>query len=175
MGQSYRDLLGTAWDELPPGVRLAFSPPLHAQGMMKIEKAQWGVAGLIAKLIPLPPAGEAVSVSLELAERDDEIIWTRHFGSFRAVSLQRLRGDKVYDLVGPFEIAETVVVKDGTIFMPQVGLRMWGVPLPKFAGPLVEGTVSAGPDDASWHVKVSISHVWFGTISTYAGVMTCRV
>ncbi len=156
---------------MPPGVRLSLTAPLHAEGNLEISTASRGMAGLIAKAIQLPPSGEAVPSALDLAEVPGGIEWTRRFGTMRAVSRQWMRGDRFVEAAPPFEIELDMIAEGPTVVMRQTGLRLFGLPMPSLMGPRVSGVLSAGPDERSWDVTVTIGHVWFGTITSYRGVM----
>lgn len=134
---------------------------------MKIVRATKGLAGLVARLILLPPAGEAVATSLSVADGK----WTRDFDGFRAVSDQFVELGLIWEKAGPLSFGFRVVPVANGVDHLHVAMKVFGVKVPLFLGPRVAGGVyDAGQDDA-WVVKVEIGHALLGQLVTHEGTM----
>jgi hypothetical protein len=156
---------------LPPGVRIALTAPLNASGTLCVVHAHGGLAGLVARLIFLPPEGEAVNARLELKADKDKVRWLRQFGSMKAESLQTFQNRIYVEEAGPFQMAFRTDAAGERLTHIQVKTYLFGVRVPAFMGPRVDALMSEGPDDHSWFLVVDIKHPWIGTICRYEGVM----
>jgi hypothetical protein len=167
-------VVADAWCRLAPGVRIGLTAPLLAEGTLRIECARYGIAGFLARHIQLPPPGEAIKVKLELRSVVNGVRWLRQFDSMRAESLQTFAERTYTEEAGPFRLTFRTDFIGEDLIHVQVGMKVLGVPVPRFCGPVVAGKMSAGDDDRSWRLSVDIRHVWFGSLCRYEGMIHAR-
>lgn len=148
--------------------------PLEAEGFLKVERPAQGVGAWLASRIQLPPIGDAVPTRLRLTQEGEGLRWERTFGEMRAVSHQGERGGRIVESAGPFLLEMRLEREGDRVRHRQVGLRLFGVPIPLLFGPRVSGVVGPGPTERSWTVEVEIGHALFGTICRYEGAMHAR-
>ncbi|CAN5418850.1 hypothetical protein BH11ARM2_BH11ARM2_36910 [soil metagenome] len=170
----YARLLGEAWMRLPDSVRMSMTPPLEAEGTLRIVRPQSGIAGWVVTRIELPPAGEAVPTLLRLTEDDQGVLWERTFEEVRAVSRQWERHGRIIESAGPFQLEMRLQTDGECVRYIQTGLRLLGVRVPRLFGPQVRGLIGPGPTERSWSVRVEINHALLGAICRYEGVMHAR-
>src|SRR5579863_9898368 len=126
----YQALLGQAWVNLPPGVRRSYSTPLSATGTLRISGPESIVGRLVARLMKLPPSGECVATRLHVSRNGAVVRWNRLFGTFPVVSTHRVRRHYFVERAGPFGLLIRPEVADGALVHRQVGLRLFGLPIP---------------------------------------------
>ncbi len=168
---SYSEIFGVGWLDLAPGIRLAHSVPLRASGSMEFFRAPRGLAAWIGRRLPLPPEGEKVATQIELISSANGIEWNRRFDTVQANTLHKSEKDTYCEQLGPLSLIFRMEKQGAALAHTQIRTRVYGVPIPIWLGPRVYGLVSAGPDERSWHVSVSLRHAWLGTICRYQGVM----
>ena len=171
MATSYSEVLGGAWQDLPPAVRRSLTSPLLAKGSLDVCPPSGRLARVVARLIKVPPAGRGVVSSLELNQTGPTTRWIRSFGEMRAVSDQRLVGGSIVESAGPYQFELVPRVEGNALIVSSGRLRLLGIPAPRWCGPSIVAKLSEGPDELSWRLGVRIGHPWFGVISQYAGVM----
>ena len=138
---------------------------------MCVRRARKGIAGFITYLIMLPPEGDKIEAQLRLSEDGNDIRWFRRFGIMNAESLQTFSKYTYTEQAGPFRMVFRIEGRGSSLAHIQIRTKLFGIPVPRFFGPTVEGLMSAGPTDRSWSLSVNIRHVWFGWICRYEGVM----
>jgi len=171
MATSYSEVLGGAWQELPPAVQRCLTAPLVAHGSLKVYAPSSRTARAVARLIKLPPAGDDVKASVELREVGKDVEWVRTFDGMRAVSVQRLDRGALLETAEPFRLQLVPRVKGRALAISSGKLWIYGMPAPRWLGPAIKAKLSEGPDDVSWQVSVWIGHPWLGGFCEYEGVM----
>ncbi|MBC8064517.1 MAG: DUF4166 domain-containing protein [Chlorobia bacterium] len=167
----YQTLIGAAWEGLPAGLRLSHQVPLRAIGNLNVFRATRGLAGIMSRLLLLPPAGENVRVSLVIEQTDHGIQWNRTFGKEKVDTRHTFQRGFFFEHMGPFALQFRLEVLQDSILIQQLGITAFGLPLPRWIGPRVTGKVTPGLDEARWHIDVQIRHDWFGDVCRYHGIM----
>ena len=167
----YEAMIGEAWSGLPEGVRRSYSVPLHAVGTMQILGPESAIGRFVARLMNLPPTGDAVTAELSVYRTGSRIRWNRRFGTQRVLSDHNIRPHCFVERAGPYGLVIKPEASDGSLTHRQIGLRFLGVPIPQFLGPRAGGTVSAGELESTWKVEVQIDHPWLGRLCRYSGTM----
>ena len=168
----YQEIIGDDWSVILPSVQLAHTVPIEAKGKMDISWGKNPIFRVIAKIVKLPPEGIGVPTTLKISRTNEGIEWDRNFNGFRAVSLHRFSGNAVLETAGPFTYVITMKARGQAIEHAQLGLKLFGVSVPKWFGPAVVGAVLPGKDDRTWIVEVDIRFWLFGRMLTYRGEMT---
>lgn len=135
----------------------------------------WGknpIFRMIAKIVKLPPEGMGVPTTLIISRIESGIEWNRNFNGFRAVSTHKFTKKAALETAGPFTYVIEMRARGQAIEHFQAGLKIFGIPVPKWFGPTVIGAVLPGHDERSWIVEVDIRHWLFGRMLTYHGEMT---
>lgn len=167
-GSPYETALGGAFETLPPEIRRAHLAPLVAQGTFDVDHGSHWITPTLVKLLKLPNAGRAQRVQLEVAARDEELLWARRIGAISLCTRQRAVGSQILERSGLGTILFDLTARDGALVYRQSDLRIAGVPVPRAIAPTVRARVSAAP--GGWHVDVVIE--WRGHfICRYAGLM----
>ena len=170
----YAALVGEAWASLPAGVRRSHTVPLVASGTLRVSGPDSLLGGLVAKFAKLPPAGDCVVATLHARRRGERVFWERTFGDMRAVSDHVVGESCFIERAGPYTILIRPKVENGMLIHRQVGLRIFGIPMPKLFGPRVSGVVSAGQSDVSWNIAIRIANPVAGVLCSYVGEMTAK-
>ena len=169
----YRDLLGSAWEVLPPAVRQMhdFEDELTVRGLAEIENGTGWLARLVRRIVGFPASGRDVPVSVTFKRKDGIETWTRRFGNASFSSTQRRgRGRSERLLVehfGPLAVGLALVVSGGQL---QLVVRRWsclGIPLPRFLAP--RSNSFEFEQDGRFNFHVELNHPLTGPIVSYVG------
>jgi len=171
----YRQLLGSAFEQLPPRVRELHDSrqPRQWTGNASIRRGRGLLARLVASLFRFPAAGEQVPVSVTFTPEGDGERWTRNFGGRSFSSIQSPgTGRNQYLLVerfGPLRFAMALVL-DG----PHLRLipRRWhflGMPMPRALLP--GGNSFETDDDGRFGFDVEVTVPGIGLIVAYRGTL----
>lgn len=167
----YQTLIGADWDSLPEGLRLSHQVPLKAIGNLQVFRATRGLAGVMSRLLLLPPAGEDVPVRLMVEVQAGVAHWRRTFGSTRVNTRHTFQTQSFSEHMGPFALRFRIEASPDGILIHQLGTTAFGIPIPSWIGPRVTGKVTPSPNTDSWHIDVLIRHDRFGDICRYHGMM----
>lgn len=172
----YRQILGEAWEKLPPEIRAMHDVKdfAEASGAADIERGTSLLSRLAARLMRFPPAGKNVPLRVKFAVRNGVESWTRDFGGKAFTSRQYAgtsRSDRlVVEKFGPLRFSIALVAIDNKI---QLVLRRWsvfGIPFPMWLCPRTESFEMA--EDGCFHFNVRIWHPLTGLIVHYRGALT---
>jgi hypothetical protein len=162
-------VLGRDWETLPDVVKRGheLEPEFHGRGTFTIVH---GVS-LLARLMGMPPAGDAVPTRLDVVSEGDELVWRRDFGGTHMDSrMYEVDGGRIAERRGPIELCMRVTVEDAAIVyrsdVARLRVGRLRVPFPSWLAPRIEGRVWA--DGASMHTRIRIDS-WAGMIVTYEG------
>ena len=169
----YRDILGDAWDRLPPTLRKmhTLSDTLIASGRATVEIGRGPFAALLRRLMRFPPAGADVSVTVSFTARDSAETWTRTFAGHVFHSTQQRgsgRSDRLLvERFGPIAAGIALVLDDEKL---RLVIRRWsilGIPLPLALAP--RGDTYEFEQDGCFHFHVEIAVPLVGRIVKYTG------
>ncbi|HEX7643217.1 MAG TPA: DUF4166 domain-containing protein [Burkholderiaceae bacterium] len=166
----YRQILGPAWDALPPAVRAMHSlhGRLEARGVARVERGAGLPSRLAAWLIGFPPAGEHVPVTVRFTLENGVERWQRDFGGKRFTSHQSAgKGGLIDERFGPFTFGLELRLDNGRLYLLMRRWRLCGIPLPAFLAP--GGTTYEHVEDGKFHFHVDIVQPGIGLIVRYRG------
>ena len=129
----FRQVLGEAFDTLPPQVRAIHSIETRDtwRGEATITRGTHPIANLCARIAGLPPTRERAPTSVEFVVDPAGETWRRDFGGARMVSRYRARNGRLRERLGPMEFVFALEAREGEIFWSTVGVWLLGVlPLP---------------------------------------------
>lgn len=172
----YRRLLGReAFDALPPLLRDFHAKGGRAQGTANIDGATTRVGRALARRAGLPPAGEIISVALEITPEGERERWRRWFGDSLFETEQWLESGLLHERAGPFTFRFNLKhwVADGWCHLQFTSsrLRFGPLPGPRLLAPRPWGIVRCGPDWDFWGVIVSVYAPGLGLLCGYDGTM----
>ena len=135
----FRQLLGTAFDTLPPALRALHAIDGHARfvGVAQVQRGTHPLAVLCAICTRLPPSGRDVPVTIDFTADAQCETWQRRFGDARMSSHLRAQGGELVERLGLLQFRFALSVVDDAIHWRLAGARLFGVlPLPStwFAG-----------------------------------------
>lgn len=166
----YPKLLADCWWNLDPAVRRLHSSdvPICAVGMFQVRHGSNWLARTLARLVPLPRAGNTVSVRLFINRRDDGEEWRRIFAVAPFVTLQTDCGDGLLsERVGRVELRFRLEVVGGALSYQTVDAALsvgaLRVSLPHWCAPQVTAweRAAAGGDqvDMERTTAVDFAHL----------------
>ncbi len=173
----YQQVLGSAWDELPPAVRaMHCADTIAADGIATVERGPGMLSRLVAGLFRFPAAGAGIPVSVSFARQGDGETWRRRFATRAFSSVQTAgRGRWAHLLVerfGPVSVALALVVENGTLSLVSRGWRFLGLPLPAILRP--RGHSYEREENGRFLFQAEIAHPVTGLIVRYRGTLTPR-
>ncbi|MBX5172607.1 DUF4166 domain-containing protein [Rhizobium sp. NZLR1b] len=172
----YHRVLGSAFERLPPAIAAMHSVghaggTRVASGRARIERGGGWLAGIVARLIGFPPAGEDVPVTVRFVADGDKEIWTRDFGgkSFHSLQLEGKGRDRhlLTEVFGPFRVLVALVQEGNRLRLVVRGWRFFGVPLPLFLAP--GGETYEEEREGRFHFHVEIGGRLTGLVVRYTG------
>lgn len=174
----YKNILGSAWDQLPPDIRTMhdIKDAATAEGIATIQRGKNILARLACLILGFPQAGENIPVSVNFTVRDGVEKWTRTFAGKSFSSLQyagRDRSDRlVIERFGILIFSMALVHKDNRL---DLILRHWsvlGVPMPMWL--CVRSDSFESIENGSFHFDVKLSHPLIGLIVHYKGELLSK-
>lgn len=174
----YGALLGDRTGELAPQITALHASHgcTRASGVLSVTRGGHPLARLLAVLLRLPPAGEAVPIGLEIARHGTQERWWRRFGDARVLtSCQMASGcGALLERYGLLELRFDVAVAHRALELHSTGARVavrgLGVALPGWLLPQVRAVVApSGPRAACVHVRVEVPVA--GLLLAYEGTI----
>ncbi len=170
----YPDLFGTAWASLPPAIRAMHEGP-GGRGTARVRRGRNPLGRLAAWLFGFPPAAESVPVEVRFERAPDGTeTWRRRFGPHAMTSTQSAGVGRAAYLVterfGPTAFDMALVADNGRLDLVLRRWRIFGIPLPLWAGP--HSTAWEADIDGRFHFHVEIRHPLTGLIVAYDGHLT---
>ena len=156
----YSRVLGAAWRELDPAVRLAHAAGV-ATGSFTIDDSGGVLARVARWALRLPPPGAACETRLVIATTGDAERWTRTFRGRTLVTTQRgLPDGRLAERFGIVELRFRLRTSDGALTYEQsdavAALGRWRVPIPGWLSPRVEARERRADRDDRSHVRVVV-------------------
>jgi hypothetical protein len=165
----YRRILGPRFQALPAVLRRFhdIGGGGRARGTFRVKRAPGRFRNLIAVVLGMPRAGDAVPVTLRISVEGERERWTRDFDGHRVETIQWARGDLLMEASGPVSFS-TELALDGNRLTYRFR-RAWfaGVPFPRWLSPGVVSYVEAQDDD--WFVVVRVLAPFLGELVCYEG------
>jgi len=169
----YRQILGTAYDTLPPQVQM-----LHDSGQTRawaghaeVRRGKGLMARAIGRIIGFPAAAPKVRVSVVFAPQQDGELWTRDFGGKKFTSFQSRGTAKNKHLLveqfGVIKVALALVVEGDRLFLIPRRWSCFGIPLPAFMLP--SGRSFETEENGQFCFNVEIAAPIVGLIAAYKG------
>ena len=168
-------VLGRDWDALPDVVKRGheLEPEFHGRGTFTIVHGESWLLRVAARVMGMPPAGDAIATRLDVVSDDDELVWRRDFGGSRMDSrMYETDGRRIAERRGLVELCMRVTVEERAIVYRSDGARLRlgrvRVPLPSWLAPRIEGRV--WEDGAAMRTRIRIDS-WMGPLVTYEGLL----
>lgn len=168
----YDALVGGAFSRLAPGIGLAHSSPLTAEGELRVEWSRSWFSRVIARAMRLPPEGDPIRTRLEVTAASDVLTWIRDFGSHRVKTRQWVKGQVLVESYGLGQSHFHLVPDGDALRYEPVGVWLGPFRVPSFLAPRIEARIQDAP--GGWRVDVRIDHPRFGLLCRYDGIMRIR-
>lgn len=169
----FRQVLGSAFDRLPPSLRRLHGGERRArfQGRATVERGR-GLGGLLAGLLRLPRSGRDLPLTVTIEAGPDGERWQRDFAGQRFHSrLGAGRGCERHLLVerfGPVSLAIALVLAEGRLAYVIRGWRLGPLPLPRCLAPR-GATFESEAADGRFQFEVAIRLPLLGLLARYRG------
>jgi hypothetical protein len=172
----YERLLGSAWLQVAEPIRSAHTTgsPVQGHGNFRIRHGEGHLARVLARLLRLPRAGDAIETRLVVASHGDGEQWLRRFGDRRLDTVQYEGDGELVERIGVLEFRFRLDASGGSLLYRQhdVALVLGSLRLRLPAGwaPMVE----AREDPAAAHqvrVQVLVSIPAVGPVLAYDGII----
>jgi hypothetical protein len=165
----YRRVLGAQFEELPEVLKRFHDTPGggRARGTLRVERAPGRLLNGLASLLRMPPAAAEVAVRLAVIVEGERERWIRQFDEFRVETVQWARADLLMEAFGPVSFACKLVLDGATLRYDFRRAWLAGIPLPRYMGPSVEGSVFAA--EMNWRIAVRIIAPFIGAVVRYEG------
>lgn len=165
----YRRVLGARYAELPAQVQALHDLTGTAvwRGTADVERGGNIFCRLAGWITSLPAAGPAQPLTVTFEMRDGVETWTRRFGKSVFQSTQFACGDHLCERVGPTIFHFDTPVDSGVLRLRLRGLRVLGIPVPRFLQPSV--ATEEREIDGRYHFRVESKLPLFGLLVRYAG------
>lgn len=172
----YAQLLGDRIAELAPQVAAlhACHGCTRATGVLSVSRGAHPLARLLAVVLRLPRAGEAVPVGLEISRHGAQERWWRRFGDAPLLASRQLASDRgaLLERYGLLELRFDLRVADGALELRSTGARVAvrgiGVALPGWCSPRVQAVVAPFGHRAAY-VLVRVAVPVAGLLLAYKG------
>lgn len=171
----YRQLLGPAFDTLPPRVQELHGSATERRwrGHAEVRRGTGLLARLAAAIIGFPEAAQHVPVTVAFTPEGGGERWTRNFGGKPFSSLQsRGTGKNDYLLVEQFGLAAFAMALVAESDRMKLVPRRWsvlGVPMPHFLMPT--GSSFETDAEGKFRFDVEIAMPGVGLIVAYKGLL----
>ncbi|GJL93336.1 MAG: hypothetical protein DHS20C04_29950 [Hyphococcus sp.] len=167
----YQEMLGEAFDALPDQIRLMHSGVHQAVGRADIRHGSSPLSKLICALAKMPASGEdlPVETSFEPLERGER--WIRNFNGQTFATELRIKSagehPEATESFGPFAFRLRIVAHEHGVDMIPEGVKLLGLPLPRFLCPEALGLERVR--DGKYHFDVTVRFPLAGDVIIYSG------
>jgi hypothetical protein len=172
----YRQVLGDAFDRLPPQIRALHDDTRSRQwqGRAQVRRGTGLIASALARVFGFPHGTADIPVTVRFDTDKGRETWRRQFGEARFSSVQKPGQGRHHRLMmerfGPITVALALVVKDDRLFLVPRSWSCLGLPLPGFLRP--KGNSFEAEVDGKFRFDVEIAAPLIGLIVAYQGELT---
>jgi hypothetical protein len=165
----YGRVLGDRFADLHPTLRRFHSSVEGGEGhgRFRVTRSPRWSGKLVADLLRLPPAQDAVEVRLKVSPEGAGERWVRSFGNSPFVTYQTARGGLLLEQAGPVRFGFALEVVGGGMRFHTRRVWLLGLPLPCWCRPSVEAMVV--PNEQGWAVSVRLALPLLGPLLCYEG------
>jgi hypothetical protein len=147
---------------------------MRGHGRLRVTQGDHAVARAVARLLRLPPSGDAVETQLVVTPRRDGERWSRTFGVQPFNSIQRRTRDGIAERFGLVELRFRCDVDGGSTWFHQLGAALaigpLRIPLPRALAPVVTAREDRpAPDTRRIDVRITLPIV--GLLLAYSGTI----
>lgn len=177
-GSLYRDLLGDAFDALPPALRAMHEPGegLVAEGTARVRRGSNIFARLVARLLAMPREGDAVPLTVAFSALPGREVWRRDFDGRVIKTVQTIvagGGSTLLDeRLGLVSWRFAVRAEAGSLEFTLRGASLLGVPLPAVLRPAIRARESVR--DGRFHFDAEVRLPLLGRLIHYSGDLQPR-
>lgn len=173
----YARILRDDWLQVTAPIRRAHAPlpVLRAHGHFRVAHGRHPVARLLARLLRLPPAGDAIDTRLVVTALDQGERWERTFGTSRVETKQHEGpASDLIECFGLLEFRFHLDTADGSLrYLQQDAACRWRSArwrLPAWLAPRVDAREDpVGPGAIKVHVRITLPVV--GQLMAYDGLV----
>jgi hypothetical protein len=167
----YAQILGDAWENLPPEIRAMHDRTALAEGRASVERGTNSLARLAAWIAGFPAAKADTPVRVRFNVDNGAETWTRTFGDETFASRQyaaRSRWDRLLcERFGPLVFAMALVREDTRLRLVLRGWSVFGVRLPMRLCLNMQALEAV--EDGRFRFHVEVRHWLTGPIVRYRG------
>ncbi|GAB3037431.1 MULTISPECIES: DUF4166 domain-containing protein [Oleiagrimonas] len=165
----YQHLMQRDFEALEPEVRQfhALRGHVRLQGRCLTRGPRNPLARLLARVMRLPGRSGESALTFELIAEARRESWIRHFPSCCMRSVLCADGDRLVERLGPARLYFRLRRIEGRLDMQLLGVRVFGVPWPRFLSPTVHAREHGR--DRQFHFDVATSMPWIGHVVAYSG------
>jgi hypothetical protein len=164
----FRRLLGPAFDDLHASIRAVHAgDAARFAGYCEVTRGEGLVSRILCAIARLPPSGTRVPVSVVIVPTGDGERWERDFGGHSFVSTLWPADGELGERVGAATFRYRLEASVDHIAWNLVGMRVLGVPLPKFARAAIDAGASV--EEGSYRFDVSAAMPLVGLLVQYRG------
>lgn len=165
----YRRVLGAQFDALPEVLRRFHDSAEggQARGTLHVVRGAGWLRNALAFFMGLPRAGTDVPVHLEVRVEGDRERWVRHLQGRSLETVQWARGELLMEALGATCFSSVLVVDGSRLRYEFRQAWMFGIPLPRWLAPTIDGWVDA--QERGWRLGVRIGAPLLGDLVRYEG------
>ena len=174
----YRDLLGDAFDALPPVLRAMHEPGdgLVAEGTATVRRGDTLAARLVARLLGMPRAGDAVPLVVAFSALPGREVWRRDFDGRVIETVQRIvaggGATLLEERLGLVSWRFAVRAEADSLEFALRGASLLGIPLPAVLRPTIRARESVR--DGRFHFDAEVRLPLLGRLIEYSGDLQPR-
>ena len=171
----YQRVLGPAFDQLPPSVRVLHGSQgrRNWSGIAQVRRGRGLLARLAALLFGFPKVGDGIPVVVTFSPDRGGERWTRNFGGRQFHSHQSCgTGKDSYLLIerfGAIAVSLALVIDDGKLRLIPRRWSVLGIPMPQALLPA--GASFEAEEAGRFKFDVEISLPFVGPIVSYKGIL----
>ena len=177
-GSLYRNLLGDAFDGLPPALRAMHEPGegLVAEGTATVRRGDTLAARLVARLLGMPREGDAVPLVVAFSALPGREVWRRDFDGRVIETVQKIvagSGSKLLEeRLGLVSWRFAVRPEADGLEFTLRGASLLGIPLPAVLCPIIRARESV--HDGRFHFDAEVRLPLLGRLIHYRGDLQPR-
>ena len=174
----YRDLLGEAFDGLPPALRAMHEPGggLVAEGTATVRLGGNFAARLVARLLGMPREGDAVPLVVAFSALPGREVWRRDFDGRVIETVQKTVAGGgsmlLEERLGPVSWRFAVRAEADGLEFAFHGASLLGIPLPAVLRPAIRARESV--HDGRFHFDAEVRLPLLGRLIHYHGELQPR-